>query len=82
MPRYYFNVHINHDVIRDPEGQNLSDPDQAWEVAKAMAVNLMETKFEMPINWATGQIEVRDDVDEVLLELPFMEAIKIDQQSH
>jgi len=82
MPRYFFNVHIGEDVISDPEGQNLRDPDQAWEVAKAMAVNLMETTFETPINWAASHIEVRDDLDEILLDFPFIEAIQTEQRTH
>jgi hypothetical protein len=82
MPRYFFNVHIEGDVIGDSEGQALRDPDQAWEVAKAMAQNLLETQFEKPINWAASHIEVRDDLDEILLEFPFIEAVKFTQQSH
>ncbi len=82
MPRYYFNIHIGQDVISDPEGQNLRDPDQAWEVARAMAVNLMETTFEKPVNWTASHIEVRDDLDEILLEFPFIEAIQAERRSH
>ena len=82
MPRYYFNIHIGQDVISDPEGQNFMDPDQAWEVARAMAANLMETTFEKPINWAASHIEVRDDLDEILLEFPFIEAIQTERRSH
>ncbi len=82
MPRYHFNVHIGPDVISDPEGQNLRDPDQAWEVARAMAVNLMQTQFETQINWTAAHIEVRDGLGEILLEFPFVEAIQTDQRSH
>jgi len=82
MPRYYFNVHIGEDALIDPEGQDLRNPDQAWNVAKAMAQNLMNTKFEKPINWAASYIEVKDDVDEVVLELPFLEALQFNQPPH
>jgi len=82
MPRYYFNVHIGEDTLTDPEGQDLRNPDQAWNVAKAMAQNLMNTKFEQPINWAASYIEVKDDMDEVILELPFLEALQFTQQPH
>jgi len=82
MPRYFFNVHIGEDALVDPEGQDLRDPDQAWDVAKAMAQNLMNTKFEQPINWAASHIEVKDDMDEVILELPFLEALQLTQPPH
>ena len=82
MPRYFFNVHIGQDALPDPEGQDLRNADQAWEVARAMAQNLMSTEFERPVNWAASHIEVKDDLDEIVLEFPFMEAIPFNQQSH
>jgi hypothetical protein len=82
MPRYFFNVHIGADALADPEGQDLRDADQAWEVAKAMAQNLMSTEFERPVNWAGAHIEVKDDLDEIVLEFPFLEAIPFTQQAH
>ncbi len=82
MPRYFFNVHIGRDVLADPDGQELRDADQAWEVAKAMAQNLMDTKFERPVNWAASHIEVKDDLDGIVLEFPFLEAIPLDRPSH
>jgi hypothetical protein len=82
MPRYFFNVHIDSDVLADPDGQELRDPDQAWEVAKAMAQNLMNTEFERPVNWASSHIEVKDDLDEIILEFPFLEALRFTSRSH
>jgi len=82
MPRYFFNVHIGQDALVDPEGQNLRDADQAWEVAQAMALNLMNTEFERPVNWAASHIEVKDDQDEIVLEFPFLEAIPLDPSTH
>jgi hypothetical protein len=82
MPRYFFNVHIGEDALTDPRGQDLRNPDQAWNVAQAMAQNLMNTKFEQPINSASAHIEVKDDMDEVILELPFLEALQFTQQPH
>jgi hypothetical protein len=82
MPKYFFNVHMGEDVLSDPEGQSLRDADQAWEVARAMAQNLMDTKFETPINWTSSHIEVKDDLDEIILEFPFLEALQFTQKSH
>jgi hypothetical protein len=82
MPRYFFNVHIGEDILNDPEGQDLRDADQAWEVAKAMAENLMNTEFERSVNWASAHVEVKDDAAEIVLEFPFLEAVQLTQQPH
>ena len=36
MPRYYFNTRIDGELIRDPDGAELRDPDHAWTLARAM----------------------------------------------
>jgi len=36
MPRYFFNTRIGDELISDPEGEDLRNPDRAWEVARAM----------------------------------------------
>lgn len=77
MPRYFFNLHLGEDVLADPEGQELRDADQAWELAQAMAHGLMETTFERPVNWAASHIEVKDERDEIILEFPFLEALQL-----
>jgi hypothetical protein len=82
MPKYFFNIHIGEDLLSDPEGQSLRDPDQAWEVARAMARNLMDTQFDKPIDWASSHIEVKDDLDEIVLEFPFLEALQLTPKSH
>ncbi len=82
MPRYFFNVHIGADVLSDPDGQDLRDADQAWEIARAMARNLMNTEFSQPIDWTACYIEVKDDLDEIVLEFPFIEAIQFSKPPH
>lgn len=82
MPRYFFHVQIGEDRIADPDGQVLPDADRAWEVARAMAHNLMNTPFDQPVNWASSHIEVTDAHDEIVLEFPFVEALTITQRPH
>ena len=79
---YFFNVHIGDDILSDPEGQQLRDADQAWEVANAMARNLMNTEFERSVNWASSHIEVKDDTGEIVLEFPVLEALQLTQPPH
>ena len=74
MPRYFFNARIGDEVIADPEGEELRDPDRAWEIARAMIRELLK------IEGAEGDlmqavIEVTDDEGEIVLEFPFTEAI-------
>ena len=43
MPRYFFNTRIDDELISDPEGEELRNPDRAWEVARAMIRELLKT---------------------------------------
>ena len=74
MPRYFFNTRIGDEVISDPEGEQLRDPDQAWEIARAMIRELLKLEgAEGGLLNAT--LEVTDDAGEIVLEFPFTEAI-------
>src|ERR1700760_2788459 len=74
MPRYYFNTRIGDELVGDPEGEELRNPDRAWEVARAMIRELLKTDgAERALLNAT--IEVTDDEGEIVLAFPFSEAI-------
>src|SRR6185437_1366428 len=74
MPRYYFNTRIGDELVADPEGEDLRNPDRAGEVARAMIRELLKTEgAERALLNAT--IEVTDDEGEIVLEFPFAEAI-------
>jgi hypothetical protein len=77
MPRYFFNLYLEGALIPDPEGLDLTDPDEAWETARATALDLMTTEFQRPVDWFACHIEVRDSADDVLLEFPFTEAVEV-----
>jgi hypothetical protein len=74
MPRYFFNTRIGDEVLRDPEGAELRDPDQAWEVAKTMIQELLRDEGDSP-HLMTAILEVTDQAGEVVLEFPFSEAL-------
>jgi hypothetical protein len=74
MPRYFFNTHIGKETIRDEEGEELRDADQAWEVAKAMIDELLEDEGSHP-TLLTASIVVTDAEGDVVLEFPFAEAL-------
>jgi hypothetical protein len=74
MPRYYFNTRIGDELVADPDGEDLRDPDRAWEVARAMIRELLKTDgAERAL--LSAIIEVTDDEGEIVLEFPFTEAI-------
>jgi hypothetical protein len=74
MPRYFFNTRIGDELISDPDGEVLRDPDRAWEMARAMIRELLKTDgAEGALLNAT--IEVTDTDGEIVLEFPFSEAI-------
>jgi hypothetical protein len=74
MPRYFFNTRIGDELISDPEGEELRNPDRAWEIARAMIRELLRTEgTERALLQAV--LEVTDDDGEVVLEFPFAEAI-------
>jgi hypothetical protein len=80
MPRYFFNTRIGDELIPDPDGEVLRDPDRAWEMARAMIQELLKTEGT---NGALlkATIEVTDDEGEIVLEFPFTEAVLLDNPS-
>ena len=74
MPRYFFNTRIGDELIVDPDGEELRDPDRAWEIARAMILELLRSEGASP-TLLSAIIEVMDDDGEIVLEFPFSEAI-------
>jgi hypothetical protein len=74
MPRYFFNTRIGNELISDPEGEELRDPDRAWQVARAMIRELLKTEGAQD-RLLSATLEVTDDEGEIVLEFPFSEAL-------
>jgi hypothetical protein len=74
MPLYFFNTRIGDELIADSEGEELRDPDRAWEVARAMIQELLKTE-DIEGNLLNAILEVTDEQGEVVLEFPFAEAL-------
>ncbi len=74
MPRYFFNTRIGNELISDPEGEELRDPDRAWQVARAMIRELLKTEGAQD-SLLSATLEVTDDKGEIVLEFPFSEAL-------
>src|SRR5438876_5026129 len=74
MPRYFFNTRIGDELISDPEGEELRNPDRAWEVARAMIRELLKTEGAAA-GLLNAILEVTDSEGEIVLEFPFSEAM-------
>ena len=74
MPRYFFNTRIGDELISDPEGEELRDPDRASQVARAMIRESLKTEGA-DNGLLTAILEVTDGEGEIVLEFPFAEAI-------
>ncbi len=77
MPRYFFNTRIGDELIVDPDGEDLGNPDRAWEVARTMILEVLKSEGAHPA-LLDAVIEVMDDDGEIVLEFPFSEAFLSD----
>jgi hypothetical protein len=74
MPRYFFNTRIGDDLIPDPDGVELRDPDHAWEMARTMIQEILRDQRDQ-LNLLAASLEVTDERGEIVLEFPFTEAL-------
>ena len=75
MPRYFFHTRIGGDLISDPQGADLRDPDQ---VARVMIRQLLREGGRpeaAPRDLITAILEVTDEAGEIVLEFPFSEVL-------
>ena len=74
MPRYFFNTRIGDELIVDPDGEDLRNPDRAWQVAREMILAVLKSEGTQPA-LLEAVIEVTDSDGEIVLEFPFTEAL-------
>ena len=74
MPLYFFNTRLGDELVVDPEGEELRNADHAWEVARAMILQLMRSEGT-PSDLLKAVLEVTDKDGEIMLEFPFTEAL-------
>jgi hypothetical protein len=77
MPRYFFHLRCDGKAVPDSTGAELPDPDQAWNAARATALDLMESEPDAAVNWLACCFEVTDESGEVVFELPFTEVLPV-----
>ncbi len=74
MPRYFFNTRIGNELVADPEGEVLRNPDRAWEAARAMILEILKTEGTNA-SLLNAVVEVTDEDGDIVLEFPFAEAM-------
>jgi hypothetical protein len=74
MPKYFFNTRIGDELIVDPDGEDLRNPDRAWEVARQMILEVVKSEGAQ-LALMEAVIEVTDVEGEIVLEFPFTEAL-------
>lgn len=74
MPRYFFHTHFADDVVADPDGRELADPDAAWEAARVLALQLLQGGESDPALYRAVLV-VADEANEVVFEMPLSEAL-------
>jgi hypothetical protein len=74
MPRYFFNTRLGDEVVDDPDGEMLRNPDHAWEVARSMIMQLLRSEGTQR-DLLSAVLEVTDEQGEIVLEFPFTEAL-------
>ncbi len=77
MPRYFFHTHIGNDVVLDPDGRELENPDAAFEATRTLALQLLQSADADP-DLLRAVLYVTDDAQEVVLEFPLAEALTVD----
>ena len=80
MPRYFFHTRIGGDLVTDPDGEELRDPDHAWETARTLALQLLQGAASDP-ELLHAVLEVSDEAGEVVLEFPLAEAVSVGDAS-
>lgn len=72
MPRYFFHTQVGPNVIRDPEGEVLTDADAAWHAARLLILQLLNGGER---ELSAASLTVTNAAGETLFEFPFMEVI-------
>ena len=77
MPRFFFHLHDRFGAVPDPDARELAD----LEVVRAQAVKGARSIICEDVRHGrvdlTGRIDVYDDVGQLVLSLPFRDAVEL-----
>lgn len=81
MPRYRFHLYDHTGFVEDMEGLDLPSLDRARQTALKGARSIISQDVETGFVDLSGRIEVVDDHAQLVLVLPFGDAVKLRQGS-
>jgi hypothetical protein len=76
MPRFFFHIRHENQLVRDPEGTELADLAAARAEALADARELLADQIKGGRVTDEGQIEIWDELECVLATVPLQDAFK------
>ena len=77
MPRFFFNLRNSIGFLKDDEGQELQDPEQARATAIHAVRSIISEESRTGLVDLRGRIEVVDEGNMLVLTLPFSDAIEV-----
>lgn len=81
MPRFYFHLHNSTGLTRDEEGRDLEDLAEARNSAIRDIRSVLCEDVERGFIDMRGRIDVGDEGGEVLMTIPFSEAVELRLES-
>ncbi|MDI6028684.1 hypothetical protein QBK99_21145 [Corticibacterium sp. UT-5YL-CI-8] len=78
MPRYFFHLVKRTEVLRDDEGSELPDLEQARLEALNDARHLMAEAIRSGKDISSRSVQICDEAGNILLLLPFVDALTAD----
>ncbi len=77
MPRFYFHLHDRFGAVPDPDARELADLDMVRAQALKGARSIICEDVRDGLVDLTGRIDVYDGAGELVLSLPFKEAVEL-----
>jgi hypothetical protein len=77
MPRYFFHLRDQGEIVRDRDGLNLRDPHSAREVCRRMVREVLFEQDWVDELFTNPQFEIVDERGRTILIVPFREAERL-----
>jgi hypothetical protein len=76
MPRYHFDVHTEHEVFEDADGEVLPNIGAAERLSRASVAELIYEHLRQRVSTVSWTMTVRDDERQVVVTIPFLDFLK------
>jgi hypothetical protein len=76
MRRYHFDIHTEHEVFEDFDGQALPNIAAVERLTKTSVAELIYEQLRQRVSTVSWTMTVRNDQGEVVLTMPFADLLK------